>query len=269
MLATHRVLTLAAVALVLLAVPLLAPTQPTCVPVPIEPPRDTSCDDGTPLECTLVQPDCGDQEIPAIQDGCWRCVNPETCLPWGVAECRSDLDCPPEEFCNPCGTSSCPVCRDCVAACTPHGCRTEPEPACNLLRPDCGEGQTAVVRDGCWVCVGLDSCSPVLPDVQCGTIAEVFPDFSRRCEMNADCALVFHLVNCCGTQVAWGIRADEVRRFEEAEAECRSQMYACGCPSFPTEADDGNTHWDHTAFAARCQENRCSSYVPSATDPPR
>ena len=395
MFATHRAstfVTLAALAAALLAIPLLAPTPPRCVPIPIEPSRDTSCDDGTPLLCDMAQPACRDHEILAIQDGCWVCVNPETCVPWGVPECRSDLDCPPDEFCNPCGTGSCPVCLDCVAACTPHGCATEPEPACNLIRPDCGEGRTAVVRDGCWVCVDLhtcepardtscddgtepmclrpppvcneweilahqdhcyrcvnpatclpwgeaecrhdaecpaeercdrcgtsscppcddclgacvahgcpteayadcdmvrpacgegqvavvrdgcwvcvwlDSCEPVAPpEVRCGTSVEVFPDFSKRCEANTDCAVVFHLINCCGTEVAWGIRADEAPGFEEAEAACRSQMAHCGCPAFPTEADDGNTHWDHTAFAVRCQENRCFSYVRDATVTP-
>ena len=79
--------------------------------------RDTSCDDGSPLICnTLVPPECGEYEILAIQNGCWICVNPATCLPWGVPECRTDDDCE-DGICHPCGTSSCPMCDDCVPAC--------------------------------------------------------------------------------------------------------------------------------------------------------
>jgi hypothetical protein len=29
---------------------------------------------------------------------------------------------------------------------------------CRCARPDCGDGNTSVIRDGCWVCVNATSC---------------------------------------------------------------------------------------------------------------
>jgi len=79
--------------------------------------RDTSCDDGKPVICQVIVPiECGEFEILAAQNGCWVCVNPRTCLPWGQAQCEDDKDCA-SGYCDFCGTSSCPVCDDCVAAC--------------------------------------------------------------------------------------------------------------------------------------------------------
>lgn len=79
--------------------------------------RPEKCDDGTPLLCDMVPPQCGQHELLAIRNHCWVCVNPTTCLPWGEPECSESTDCPPGMICDPCGTSSCPVCDDCVPAC--------------------------------------------------------------------------------------------------------------------------------------------------------
>ena len=146
--------------------------------------RDTACDDGTMPECPMPAPECDADEILAWHNGCHRCVNPDTCLPWGEPECAGDADCPPAEVCDPCGSSSCPVCADCVSACRAHGCETEPEPACDMVRPECGVGGVAVVREGCWVCVGLNACEPLPPD-DCaaeGTSVPVIPNAPACCE---------------------------------------------------------------------------------------
>lgn len=78
--------------------------------------RDTSCDDGSQVTCKRITPECSEYEILAIQNNCWVCVNPQTCLPWGVPQCKTDEECK-SGICDPCGTSSCPVCDDCVSAC--------------------------------------------------------------------------------------------------------------------------------------------------------
>lgn len=80
-------------------------------------PTSGICDDGTVAGCFMEEPTCSDSEIVAVQDSCWVCVNPATCLPWGEAECASNRDCEAGEVCDECGTSSCPACRDCIAAC--------------------------------------------------------------------------------------------------------------------------------------------------------
>lgn len=209
----RRPLLFAALGAALLTLPLLGPGEMQCKPIPVEPPRDVHCDDGTPLLCDALEPTCERGLIAAIQDGCWVCVdphtcapprdahcddgteplcdrippvcgpheilawqddcyvcvNPATCVPWGQPGCESDRDCPVDAYCNDCATGSCPMCLDCVAGCMEHGCPTEPEPRCNAVRPDCEGGAVAVVRDGCWVCVGLNACAPMPPlhDPQC------------------------------------------------------------------------------------------------------
>ena len=79
--------------------------------------RDKICDDGTEPLCDMIPPICKDYEILAVQDSCWVCVNPSTCLPWGVPECAKNEDCDPGYVCDDCGSSSCPACDDCVRAC--------------------------------------------------------------------------------------------------------------------------------------------------------
>lgn len=79
--------------------------------------RPALCDDGSKLLCLMIPPACQEYEVLAIQNSCWICVNPQTCLPWGVPECTGDFDCPTGEVCDPCGSSSCPSCDDCVPLC--------------------------------------------------------------------------------------------------------------------------------------------------------
>lgn len=104
------------------------------------------------------------------------------------------------------------------------------------------------------------------PAVDCGGLEQVFPDFDKACESHDDCALVFHTVNCCGTNVAWGIRADEVPAFDAAEAICDSQQADCGCAQDMTQAEDGNRAYDPAAFAVSCIAGSCRSLVPRGCD---
>lgn len=120
--------------------------------------RDASCDDGSLPICDLVPPVCAPHEILAHQRDCYRCVNPATCRPWGEPGCQTDADCGPSDRCDDCAMGSCPACEDCVAACVPHGCATEPEPACDEARPACALGEVSVVQDGCWVCIAQNQC---------------------------------------------------------------------------------------------------------------
>ncbi len=79
------------------------------------------CDDGSFLECDMIEPTCEPGSVSAVIGGCWQCVNPLTCLPWGEPGCETDRDCDRGEECNDCATSSCPFCEDCVAACVTRG----------------------------------------------------------------------------------------------------------------------------------------------------
>ena len=163
-----RSVTLALLAVAVVAAAALGSEPLHCQPIPVEPPGESSCDDGTMVMCASPTPICHDPEILAVQNGCETCVLPQTCRPWGIAGCASDRDCALDERCDPCGVSSCPACFDCVAACMLHGCPTEDEVWCNCVRPDCEGGAVAVVRDGCWVCVGLGACAPMGETNACG-----------------------------------------------------------------------------------------------------
>jgi hypothetical protein len=88
-----------------------------------------------------------------------------------------------------------------------------------------------------------------------------FPSFDEACSVDEDCALVLHTIDCCGTELAWGIRADAVAAFEAAEAVCDGQYPACDCAPMPTLAEDGQTVMDASALAVACTMGACTSYV--------
>ena len=79
--------------------------------------KSDQCDDGSDPVCDMIPPKCSEFEILSIQNGCWICVNPATCKPWGEPGCSDVTDCPVGMMCDFCGTSSCPYCDDCVPAC--------------------------------------------------------------------------------------------------------------------------------------------------------
>ncbi len=122
--------------------------------------------------CDQGRPDCGEGALAVVRDGCWVCVDGMTCeddpTPPPV-RCQVDAECPATDYCDPCAGSSCPECDDCLAGCLPHACETQPEAACDEGRPNCGDGNLAVVRDGCWVCVDRRTCRPanVERDLRC------------------------------------------------------------------------------------------------------
>jgi hypothetical protein len=42
-------------------------------------PKTCNCDDGSILMCKMAEPECTDGTVLAIQDTCYKCVNPMTC----------------------------------------------------------------------------------------------------------------------------------------------------------------------------------------------
>lgn len=203
--------------------------------------RNDTCDDGTQPTCEMKPPDCMPYEIMAYQESCYLCVNPDTCRPWGEAGCQEDGDCSPSQYCEPCASSSCPDCDDCVAGCEDHGCATEAEPECNMERPDCGEGNVAVVDEGCWVCVEMETCQPAR-DASCddGTVptCEMVPPVCEPYEILAyrnSCYICLNPSNC----LAWG------------QAECQGDF------------DCAPTHRCNPCGTSSCPE--CLDCVPACT----
>lgn len=123
------------------------------------------CDDGSEINCQMGMPwYCElDTAIVALQDGCWTCVDPLSCLP---PEAEDHCDSP-----NVCGThADCPLGYACTAmlscnnaewgACEPHQCPTQSiEAHKEGLPPDCGQG-VLTINDGYWLCVDIVSCLP-------------------------------------------------------------------------------------------------------------
>ena len=100
------------------------------------------------------------------------------------------------------------------------------------------------------------------PAIACGGDDPYFPEFDRICGEMADCVLVFHQLDCCGSLAALGIDADAAELFAEAEAECVTQYPQCDCAPQPTVADDGSNTPDNGLIAVTCLNGLCLSFVP-------
>ncbi len=118
--------------------------------------------------CTICDPndeDCGETGEEKACNPQGECVSnaPDLCdVP--QIRCETDTDCGLDAYCNDCAGSSCENCDDCIALCIPHNCETEGEPECDEERPECPDDlQTAVVVNGCWECVAVNSCTPDNP----------------------------------------------------------------------------------------------------------
>jgi hypothetical protein len=89
----------------------------------------------------------------------------------------------------------------------------------------------------------------------------VFPTFDKSCSGVAECAIAIHTTDCCGNSVALGINVAETEAFAAAEAICDMQYPACGCPSGPTMAEDGQPVLDPMGLAVDCLEGLCTTFV--------
>lgn len=98
--------------------------------------------------------------------------------------------------------------------------------------------------------------------VDCTASTPVFPEFDRTCSAEADCVIVFHMINCCGTRDALGIAKTEEQAFTDAEGICSAQYPACGCAQGPTGTDEGSTATDEAMIQVQCAGGQCMTYVP-------
>jgi hypothetical protein len=98
--------------------------------------------------------------------------------------------------------------------------------------------------------------------VSCTGQNPTFPAFDKICERADECFVAFHMVSCCGSQVAIGVSNVDRDRFAADEAVCESQYPACGCPPGPTQAEDGNTTIDNNRIVVQCTSARqCATAV--------
>jgi hypothetical protein len=109
-------------------------------------------------------------------------------------------------------------------------------------------------------CVHHDATSDA---VACTGSNPTFPTFDKTCERADECFIAFHMISCCGTQVAIGMSTVETDRFNADEARCEAQYPPCGCPVGPTQAEDGHTTSDNSQIVVQCTAARqCMTAVP-------
>lgn len=108
-----------------------------------------------------------------------------------------------------------------------------------------------------WLLLVLAGCgAPVAtPDAGC------LPAPDRTCVTAADCALLNHQVDCCGTEVALGIAVTARAAAAQTELVCAAQWPVCKCVARETVADDGKTFTDPAQLNLRCMAGRCESFV--------
>ena len=228
-------------------------------------------------EMACVDPDvCKEGESWLAADGCNHC----TCEASGkkadalctMTPCIDPDACTPGESFKAddgCNTCTCPASgKKKEAPCTEMACVWAP---CEGLKcgdscSPCKPGPDCVPPPAIYVCDGAGQCTVgqvgVCPTatVECAAGGPVvFPEPLDSCKADADCVVVLHQINCCGTQVAWGIAAAGAEAFKVAEATCESQYPACGCAQFETKADDDTTGWTLTDFEAVCAGGQCKS----------
>jgi len=176
-----------------------------------------------------------------------------------TADAAADADIAPDATVKCCPLAAIPSCD-----CTQMGGSTDQVGGCHAECDTAPVGWTqAIDKNGCpyWKNIG-QMC--LLVATQCGgdhVDAPVFPAFSRACEQDSECAVAIHQINCCGSKVAIGINALVKSVFAAEEAKCEGQFPKCKCMQLPTKADDGKTAPDD-AFAAKCDQKQCSSFVP-------
>ena len=85
----------------------------------------------------------------------------------------------------------------------------------------------------------------------------------RSCTTSADCVAVLHVVNCCGSEMVFGLRASEQARFQTLEAQCDATYPACGCAAQQPVADDGSRlrFGDVGAAGVACVQGTCTTFV--------
>jgi hypothetical protein len=108
---------------------------------------------------------------------------------------------------------------------------------------------------------GVDG--PLPSSLICESTHQPFPQnaYDKTCSTVADCTIVDHMISCCGTMRAIGLRTSAVAAFTPVEQDCESHYPGCGCASGPTQAEDGRTSIDGTILVA-CTPNGCATFVP-------
>lgn len=87
----------------------------------------------------------------------------------------------------------------------------------------------------------------------------------RTCTTDADCQVVLHQTDCCGSSAMLGIALSAYPVYTANEPACMASYPACGCPAMLPTTDSGETVTDTSAVRAACvsrgPRNVCLTYV--------
>jgi hypothetical protein len=88
--------------------------------------------------------------------------------------------------------------------------------------------------------------------------ADARTDTSRACTSNADCAVVDHVADCCGSLVENGVRVDQVNAVHEAELAANAGCTICKCMPNATVDESGASGG---AYIASCDNGLCTAHA--------
>ncbi|MDH5490347.1 MAG: hypothetical protein OEY14_00080 [Myxococcales bacterium] len=201
------------------------------------------------------------------------------------AGCASMGCAPPPEGCWVLETTPCEcgeyVCEDAGLVCDPcpapgPGCHYESVDACGCGFLVCdSDGGTSCPApcplppppEGCEYVSGASSACCDF-ELRCGAVdcsssgagGWASPALDKSCTLASECVIVYHQLDCCGSELALGINAAAQPRAEILEAECRAMYPGCGCAAGPITAEDGNTGLPGD-FAPSCEGGQCRSVL--------
>lgn len=92
-----------------------------------------------------------------------------------------------------------------------------------------------------------------------GANCDFIEAYDDACSVDEDCGLVFHQIDCCGSQAALGIDSEQVTQFNETEAACVDPAL-CDCIPSPTNTQDGNAG-SHEHIEVACLGGQCRSRI--------
>lgn len=114
--------------------------------------------------------------------------------------------------------------------------------------------------------IAIDA-APIDASVLCpwehGDPHEPSVSYEKRCATVADCAIGFHLANCCGQKIALGVAAVEALRFARDGGICGDEYPTCKCLAGGTLAEDGkiSTKPNGADIALACVAGACTTHI--------
>jgi hypothetical protein len=145
--------------------------------------EEKSCDDDSEVICDMLPPHCDDGLVLAVQNGCYECVEAETCEPppppltCETVLCMEGYHCEMQDVV--CVQSPCPPVPVCVE--DESTCDDDIGLLCDMDPPPvCEDGLIRAIRNGCYECVEAETCQPPPPPLTCENV--LCPEGSH-CEM--------------------------------------------------------------------------------------